>query len=231
MTNKKWEYFLNEDYSFSISIDDVGRKTGVLKDLRNNEILADNLIQKVIPEKLPNLLNAAKVVISAAWQDGKILPEEREAFEAAFANVDFTDEQRTELEKEFENPSPIEELIEGIESRDHKMFILETCILLVVADGEFHPKEKEFIDKLVKKFGLAPTDFAILYRILPERAKKYIVKEKLHESLDIKADEIEMIKKYAPVVKIEDLKNAKVYKNMLSNWKNRRTRYSRIKSY
>jgi len=231
MSNKKWEYFLNDDYSFSINSDEMGRKTGILKDLRSNKVLADNLMQKVIPEKLPDLLNAAKVVINAAWQDGKILPEEKEAFNTAFKNVAFNEEQRAELEKEFENPSDIDELIKDIESRDHKMFILETAILLVVADGEFHPKEKEFIDKLVKEFKLEPADFVLLYRILPERAKKYIVKEKLHEGLNIKADEIEVLKKFTPVVKIDDLKYTKVYKNMMTNWKNRRTRYSRIKSY
>ena len=84
MANKVWEYFLNDNYSFSVTVDEVGRKTGKLIDLNKNEVLADNLMQKVIPENLPNLLNVAKVVISEAWQDGKILPEEKEAFNNAF---------------------------------------------------------------------------------------------------------------------------------------------------
>ncbi|MCK5052183.1 MAG: TerB family tellurite resistance protein [Candidatus Cloacimonetes bacterium] len=231
MANKVWEYFLNDNYSFSVTVDSAGRKTGKLIDLNSNEVLADNLMQKVIPENLPNLLNVAKVVISAAWQDGKILPEEKEAFNNAFKNVAFTDEQRTEIEKEFKSPTPIGELIKDITSRDEQMLILETSILLVIADGEFHPKEKDFIDYLVKEFGLNVEDFALLYRILPERAKKYFIKEKLHEGLNIKADEIEILDKFVPKIKVEELKHENVYMNLMSNWRNRRTRYSRVKSY
>ncbi len=231
MVNKVWEYFLNDNYSFSVTVDEAGRKTGKLVDLNKNEVLADNLMQKVIPENLPNLLNVAKVVISAAWQDGKILPEEKEAFNNAFKNVAFTDEQWTEIEKEFISPTPIGELIEDITSRDEQMLILETSILLVIADGEFHPKEKEFIDHLVKKFELDTEDFALLYRILPDSAKKYIIKERLHEGLNIKADEIEVLNKFIPKIKVHELKHENVYMNLMSNWRNRRTRYSKIKSY
>jgi len=231
MANKVWEYFLNDNYSFSVTVDKAGRKTGKLVNLNNNEVLADNLMQKVIPENLPNLLNVAKVVISAAWQDGKILPEEKEAFNNAFMKVAFTPEQRAEIEREFKNPTPIGELIKGITSRDEQMLILETSILLVIADGEFHPKEKDFIDLLVKKFELDTEDFALLYRILPESAKKYIIKEKLHEGLNIKADEIEILEKFIPKIKVEELKHDSVYMNLMSNWRNRRTRYSKVKSY
>ena len=118
MANKVWEYFLNDDYSFSVTVDEAGRKKGKLVDLNKNEVLADNLMQKVIPENLPDLLNVAKVVISAAWQDGKILPEEEEAFNSAFKNVAFTDEQWAEIEKEFKTPTPINELIKDITTRD-----------------------------------------------------------------------------------------------------------------
>ena len=231
MANKVWEYFLNDDYSFAVTIDKAGRKKGKLVDLNKNEVLADNLMRKVIPENLPNLVNVAKVVISAAWQDGKILPEEKEAFNSAFENVAFTDEQWGEIKKEFETPTPIRELIKDITSRDQQMLILETSILLVIADGEFHPKEKEFIDLLVKEFGLDTEDFALLYRILPKRAKKYFIKEKLHEGFNIKVDEIEVLSKFIPDITVKELKHEHVYTNLMSNWRNRRTRYSKIKSY
>ncbi|MDP8204960.1 MAG: DUF533 domain-containing protein [Candidatus Tenebribacter mawsonii] len=231
MTNKIWEYFLNDEYSFSITVDKAGRKTGKLVDLNKNEVLADNLIQKVIPENLPNLLNVAKVVINAAWQDGKILPAEKEAFNKAFENVAFTDAQWAELSEEFVSPSPIDELIKDIKSRDQQMLILETSLLLVIADGEFHPKEKEFIDYLVKKFELDTEDFALLYKVLPKRVKKYIIKEKLHEGLNIRADEIEVLDKFIPLISVKELKHEHVYRNLMSNWRNRRTRYSKIKSY
>ncbi|NQT64786.1 MAG: TerB family tellurite resistance protein [FCB group bacterium] len=231
MANKVWEYFLNDNYSFSVTVDKAGRKTGKLVDLNKNEILADNLIQKVIPENLPNLLNVAKVVISAAWQDGKILPEEKEAFNNAFNKVAFTDDQWAEIEKEFISPTPIGELLKDITSRDEQMLILETSILLVIADGEFHPTEKEFIDLLVKKFELETEDFTLLYRILPERAKKYFIKEKLHERWNIKADEIKILKKFILKHTVKELKHETVYRNLMNNWRNRRTRYSKIKSY
>ena len=231
MANNELEYFLNDDYSFSITIDKAGRKIGKLIDLKEDKILADNLMQKVIPEKLPNLINVAKVVISAAWQDGKILPSEKKAFNKAFENVAFTTEQWAEIEQEFINPTPISELIKNIKSRDQQMLILETSLLLVIADGEFHPKEKEFIDFLVKKFKLDTDDFALLYRILPERAKKYIIKEKLHEGLNIKADEMKVLNKFVPKIKVKELKHENVYNNLMNNWRNRRTRYSKINSY
>ena len=231
MAKKVWEYFFNDDYSFTVTIDKAGRKMGELVDLNKNEVLAEKLMQKVIPENLPNLLNVAKVVISAAWQDGKILPEEKEAFDSAFKNVAFTSEQRTEIEKEFKTPTPVRELIKNIASYNEQMLILETSILLVIADGEFHPKEKEFIDYLVKEFGLDTEDFALLYRILPDSAKKYIIKEKLHEGWNIKADEIEILNKFVPKHSVKELKHENVYTNLMSNWRNRRSRYSKIKSY
>ncbi|MDP8202421.1 MAG: DUF533 domain-containing protein [Candidatus Tenebribacter burtonii] len=231
MANKIWEYFLNDDYSFSVTVDEAGRKTGKLVDLNKNEVLADNLMHKVIPENLPNLLNVAKVIISAAWQDGKILQEEKDAFNYAFKNVAFTSEQRAEIDREFKTPTPIAELIKNITSRDEQMLILETSILLVIADGEFHQKEKEFIDHLVKKFELGTEDFALLYRVLPERAKKYFIKEKLHEGLNIKADEITVLNKFIPEIKVAELKHETVYRNLMINWRNRRTRYSKIKAY
>lgn len=231
MAHKTWQYFLNDDYSFSVTVDKAGRKIGKLVNLKEDKVLADNMMQKVIPEKLPNLLNVAKVVINAAWQDGKILATEKEAFNKAFENVAFTDDQWAELNQEFVKPTPIAELIKDITSRDQQMLILETSILLVIADGEFHPKEKEFIDLLVKEFELDTDDFALLYRILPERAKKYIIKEKLHEGLNIKADEIEVLNKFVPDVKAPELKHENVYGNLMNNWRNRRNRYSKIKSY
>jgi len=231
MANKVWEYFLNDNYSFSVFVDETGRKTGKLVDLNNNKVLANDMLRKVIPENLNNLLNVAKVVISAAWQDGKILPEEKTAFNTAFESVDFTAEQRAEIEKEFQSPTSIDELLDKVRSRDEQMLILETSILLVIADGEFHPKEKLFIDKLVKKFNLETEDFAILYRILPDEAKKYIIKEKLHEGLNIQADEIEILNKFVPSITENDIQHDMVYTNLMSNWKNRRTRYSTLKSY
>lgn len=231
MSSKVIEYFLNDNYSFSVTIDEKGRKIGKLVSLENEKILATNLMQRVFPESIPNLLNVAKVVISAAWQDGKILPEEREAFDLAFKNVAFTEAQRAELEREFEVPTPIYELIKDITLREHKMLILETSLLLIIADGEFHPKEKEFIQFLAKEFSLDKEDYALLYRILPQRVKKYIVKENLTTGLDIRADEIDVITKYASKHKVENLKHEYVYSNLLVNWRDRRTRYSRIKSY
>ncbi|MBC8384091.1 MAG: TerB family tellurite resistance protein, partial [Candidatus Cloacimonetes bacterium] len=211
MKNKRiLEFYNNNEYSFTVMKDADGRKIGRLVDLKNKKIIAEDLYQKVMPENIDNLMNVAKVVISAAWQDGKILPEEKEAFDVAFKNIDFTKKQRKEIEKEFEKPTPITKLLKNITSREQKMLIMETSLLLVIADNEFHPKEKEFINLLVKEFDLESTDFAILYRILPERVKKYIVREKLHETLAIKLDEISTLDKLTTEKKITDLDHEKV---------------------
>jgi len=232
MTDKKIiEYFLNDDYSFTIELDSNGKKIGRLVDLKSEKVLADDLQQKALPENIPNLLNAIKVIISAAWQDGKILPAEREAFDKAFEGVNLTKKQRKEIEKEFEKPTPIKKLIKHITSREQKLLVLETSLLLVMADNEFHPKEKEFIEFLSKKFKLDKADFALLYRVLPEKVKKYIIQEKLHEGLQIQLEEIETLNKFTEENKVEDIMHEDVYVNFVNNWNNRRSRYSRIKSY
>ena len=226
---KTVEYFVSDNYSFKVMRDEKGRKTGKLVNLITEEVEEFN--QRVLPQNIPNLLNVAKVVISAAWQDGKILPSENEAFENAFRNVNFTNEQRAEIEKEFKDPTPKEELVKNIMTREEKMLILETSLLLVIADNEFHPKEKEFIGYLIKEFELDSTDFIILYSILPERVKKYITKEKLHETLEIKADEIETLKKFVVAKKAIDTSHDQVYAQFLNNWKNRSVRYRRSSVY
>ena len=78
---------------------------------------------------------------------------------------------------------------------------------------------------------LQTEDFALLYRVLPKRAKKYIVKEKLHKGFKIKADELEILNKFSSDHKVKNLEHKNVYGNMVNNWRSRRTRYSRMKSY
>ena len=111
-------YFGNEEYSFTITRDEKGRKIGKLMNVKTGDILTDNMFQRVMPENVPNLLNVAKVIISAAWQDGKILPSERKAFNEAFKNVNFTPKQKKEIEKEFVDPTPIKKLIKNIKTRE-----------------------------------------------------------------------------------------------------------------
>ena len=103
--------------------------------------------------------------------------------------------------------------------------------LLIVISAPSGAGKTTLCNLLVKEFELDTEDFVLLYRILPESAKKYIIKEKLHEGLNIKADEIEILNKFVPKYAVKELKHEHVYMNLMSNWRNRRTRYSRIKSY
>ncbi len=224
-------YFGNEEYSFTITRDEKGRKIGKLMNIKTGDILSDNMFQRVIPENVPNLLNVAKVIISAAWQDGKILPSERKAFDEAFKNVNFSPKQKKEIEKEFVDPTPIKKLIKNIKTREEKLLILETSLLLVVADNEFHPKEKTFIETIVKEFDLDSYDFVLLYNILPERVKKYIVKENIHETLEINADEIRVVDKFTKKKKDKEVSHDQVYHHFIESWKNRSTRYRRLSVY
>ena len=224
-------YFVNEEYSFTITRDEKGRKIGKLMNIKTGDILADSMIQRVMPENVPNLLNVAKVIISAAWQDGKILPSERKAFDEAFKNVKFSPKQKKEIEKEFVDPTPIKKLIKNIKTREEKLLILETSLLLVVADNEFHPKEKTFIETIVKEFDLDSHDFVLLYNILPEKVKKYIVKENIHEKLEINADEIRVVDKFTKKKKDKEVSHDQVYHHFIDSWKNRSTRYRRLSVY
>jgi len=226
--NKIHEYYSNGNHSFSVTTDENGRKTGKLMDIKNGNVIAENLHQMVLPENIPNLLNVLKVIISSAWQDGKILPAEKEAFEEAFQNVNFTKKQRKEIEKEFLNPTPIDKLLKHISTRDEKLIILETSLNLIIADNEFHPKEKTFIEYLVKEFQLDSADFALIYQNLPPRLKKYIVKENLHKTLEIKTEEIKTLDKFTPPIIDKTSSHKMVYATFLSNWNNRRSRYSKF---
>ena len=228
---KTVEYYVDDSYSFEIKRNDKGQKIGQLVDLKSNAVVGPELDQKVLPENIVNLVNVAKVVISAAWQDGKILQSEKDAFNVVFEHVDVSEEQEKEIKKEMINPTPIEELVKHIETREEKMLILETSLLLIIADNEFHPKERDFIEYLVKEFKLDKTDFAILYNILPENVRKYIVKESINETLAIRADEIAALKQFAAKKETKDVSHEKVYTSFMNNWKNRSSRYRRISSY
>ena len=227
--SKITEYFFNENYSFTVVRDEKGKKIGKLVNIQTSK--EEKLDQRVLPENIPNLLNVAKIIISAAWQDGKILQSEKDAFNKVFEHVDVSEEQEREIKNELVNPTPIEELVKHIKTREEKMLILETALLLIIADNEFHPKEKAFIEYLVKEFKLDTADFIILYNILPQRVKKYITREKLHNTLEIKADEIDVITKFAVDKKAKDTSHEQVYSHFLNNWKNRSTRYRRSSVY
>lgn len=228
---KTTEYYVNDEYSFEVKINSKGQKIGRLVNLKTNKPVGQELIQKVIPENIDNLVNVAKVIISAAWQDGKILQPEKDAFNKVFDHIDVTPEQDKEIKNELINPTPIEKLVKKIKTREEKMLILETSLLLIIADNEFHPKEKSFIEYLVKEFKLDKTDFAILYNILPDKVRKYIVKESINETLAIKADEIATLSQFAEKKSDKDVDHEKVYSKFLDNWKNRSSRYRRISSY
>ena len=229
MNEEKYlEYYSNDSYSFYVIMDDDGKKIGKLFDVKADKMIADDLQQRVLPENIPNLLNVVKVIISAAWQDGKILPSEREAFEKAFQHVNFTKKQRKEIEKEFLEPTPISKLIKHITTRDQKLLILETSFLLVIADNEFHPKEKEFIEYLIREFNLDSVDLALVYRILPQNQKKYIVEKEMHKTLEIKTEEIKTLDKLTPPKKEEVVNHEMVYSKFIIKWNNRRSRYSMV---
>jgi len=228
---KTVEYYLNDSYSFEIKKNEKGQKIGKLVDLKTKKIIGPELVQKVIPENIPNLVNVAKVVISAAWQDGKITQSEKDAFNRVFEHVDVPEEQEKEIKNELVNPTPIEELVKHIKTREEKMLILETSLLLIIADNEFHPKEKAFIEYLVKEFKLDKTDFAILYNVLPEKVRKYIVKERINETLAIDENEINTFVKFIPKKTMKDTSHEVVYSSFLNNWKNRSNRYRRSSVY
>jgi len=116
--------------------------------------------------------------------------------------------------------------------REEKLIILETSLLLILADNEFHPQEKKFIETLVKEFQLESEDFALLYYILPEEVKKYIVKERIHETLEIDDAEIAALEKFtAHEEPGETVNHEKVYVHFVNSWKNRSTRYKRGSVY
>lgn len=228
---KTVEYYVNDSYSFEIKRNDKGQKIGRLVDLKTKRVLGPELDQKVIPENIENLVNVVKVVISAAWQDGKILQSEKDAFNKVFEHVDVSPEQELEIKKEQTDPTPIEILVKKIKTREEKLLILETSLLLIIADNEFHPKEKAFIEYLVKEFKLDKTDFAILYNVLPENVRKYIIKESINETLAIKADEIIILTRFSDRNVFKNVSHEKVYSSFMDNWKNRSNRYRRISSY
>lgn len=225
-------YFLNDNYSFTIYRDNKGIEVGKLIDLSTGKEMGSDFYQRVFPENTENLINVAKVIISAAWQDGKILPAERKAFDEAFKFVQFNEEQKLKIQKEFTEPTPLKDLIGCIKKREEKLVILETSLLLILADNEFHPKEKEFIETLVKEFKLASEDYALLYYILPQKVRKYIVKEKINDTLEIDENEIAVLDKLTAAIEEDsEVDHDMVYVHFVNSWKNRSTRYKRKSVY
>ncbi|MBN2461014.1 MAG: TerB family tellurite resistance protein [Candidatus Cloacimonetes bacterium] len=224
-------YYVNDNYAFTISLDEKGRKVGTLRDIKTGKVLGESMYQRVLPENIDNLLNVAKIIISAAWQDGKITSSEKDAFSKAFRNIDFTEQQQREIEAEFNKPTPVEEMIGKITNREEKLLILETSLLLIIADKEFHPKEKDFIEYLVKEFKLDSEDYALLYYILPEQVKKYIIKEKIHKTLQINTKEIKVLNKFSSAKSDTQVNHDKVYTHFIDSWKDRSYRYKRLSVY
>jgi tellurite resistance protein len=231
MSCETFGYYVNDKYSFTIEVDEKGRKLGKLIDVQTGKTLAEDMYQRVVPENIDNLVNVAKLLIGAAWQDGKIEESEKKSFQKAFENVKFTDSQKEEIEKEFKEPTPVPELVALIKGREEKLLLLETALLLIIADNEFHPKEKEFIEYLVKEFGLDSEDYALLYYILPDNVKKYIVKEKIHDTLKIRSDEIATLDKLSSKAEADSINHQQVYHHFINSWKNRSTRYKRDSVY
>ena len=231
MSCESFGYYVNDKFSFTIIRDEKGRKLGKLVNVQTGETLAEDMYQRVVPENIDNLINVAKLLIGAAWQDGKIEESEKRSFYHAFENVSFTDPQKKEIEKEFVEPTPVKELVAEIKDREEKLLVLETALLLIIADNEFHPKEKEFIEYLVNEFKLDSEDYALLYYILPDNVKKYIVKEKLHDTLKIKSDEIATLDKLSSKAKADSINHNQVYHHFINSWKNRSTRYKRDSVY
>jgi len=224
-------YFVNENYSFTITKDDKGRKLGKLVNIKTGEVLAEDLYQRVMPDNIENLLNVAKIIIGAAWQDGKIDPSEKQAFYDAFKSVQFSESHKQEIEKEFLDPSSVQELVKKVKTREEKMLILEISLLLIIADKEFHPKEKEFIEYLVREFQLDSSDYALLYYILPQEVKKFIVKSKIHQTLQINNKEIKTLDKLSQKKTEKPVDHERVYNHFVDSWKNRSTRYTRTSVY
>jgi tellurite resistance protein len=231
MSCESFGYYVNDKFSFTIIRDEKGRKLGKLVNVQTGETLAEDMYQRVVPENIDNLINVAKLLIGAAWQDGKIEESEKRSFYKAFENVEFSDSQKKEIEKEFSKPTPVKELVAEIKGREEKLLVLETALLLIIADNEFHPKEKEFIEYLVNEFNLDSEDYALLYYILPDNVKKYIVKEKLHDTLKIRSEEIATLDKLSSKAKADSIDHNQVYHHFINSWKNRSTRYKRDSVY
>jgi len=105
------------------------------------------------------------LLITMAWADGQLEPQEREGILAAASVFNLTKELRDRLDELLEKPIGVDELlVEGLSARD-KAFAYVAAAWLSGVDANVDAKETALLDKLAALLGFADARRAELAQI------------------------------------------------------------------
>ncbi|MBI3829973.1 MAG: TerB family tellurite resistance protein [Planctomycetes bacterium] len=97
-----------------------------------------------------------RVLANMVAADHKITPEERTELENVIAGTGLSPDDpdvKQAVEEELKKPTPIEKLLESINSPGLRRTLYRALVEIAVSDG-LHPKEEETLAKTAKVFGL-----------------------------------------------------------------------------
>lgn len=89
-----------------------------------------------------------RCIVAIAHADGVVCDEEHAYIAALMNRLPLTIEQRSRLEKDFDEPQRIEELFRYINDPKFRSQVLYFCRLMAYKDGNLHPKEEEMLERI-----------------------------------------------------------------------------------
>jgi len=102
------------------------------------------------------LLSFARAMASVAAADGRVAPEERVELENVIAGIGLSpdDEEVAKLvDAELAKPSPIAEVVKGLESRQLRGMLVRMMAEVACADGEVAPEERAKVGEAAVAMG------------------------------------------------------------------------------
>jgi uncharacterized membrane protein YebE (DUF533 family) len=95
------------------------------------------------------------LLITMAWADGRLDPQEKEGVRAAASVLNLTKELRDRLDQLLEKPITLEELlVEGLSPRD-RAFAYVAAAWMSRIDDDVDPKEEELLQRLAAMLGFS----------------------------------------------------------------------------
>lgn len=93
------------------------------------------------------------MLITFAWADGKLLPQEKEGVRGAAEVLNLPKDLRKRIEQLIEKPVPLDQLLLDDLSHKDKAFAFVAAAWMTGVDAEVDEKEQALLDELAEKLG------------------------------------------------------------------------------
>jgi tellurite resistance protein len=123
---------------------------------------------------LPQNFAIVKSLVSVAWADGRVSPEETEVLDALLEAFHALPSEARELRKFAETPRSLSDVPVGELDFAARRQLLQHAVLLSFVDGKQDEKEKALIEQLVGLLGIPPLEARDLVRDSEDRAKSLL---------------------------------------------------------